>query len=131
MATEPFEEYEETESGTGGDYWNRIGSQLFMDIADGSIVYLVGDEMPLAFTGSYYYNRIDEAKTALALTNGGTFEEDAAFVANTLATPVKDGYIFSGWYTTATFQEGTEVTNNTATPNNTYYAKWTECKQML
>ena len=130
MATEPFEEYEETESGASGDYWNRIGSQLFMDIADGSIVYLVGDKMPLAFTGSYYDNRIDETKTALALTNGGTFLMDTEFEANTLADPVKHANIFSSWYTSDDFQEGTEVTGS-AVPNKTYYAKWTESTYSL
>lgn len=121
MATEPFEEYEDTTSGAGEEYWERIGSQLFMDIADGSIVYLVGDKIPLAFTGTYYNNRIDGDKTSLALTNGGSFKEDTEFSESVLATPIKSGNIFAGWH--ADEELADEVVTN-ADAGNTYYAKW-------
>ena len=44
-----------------------------------------------------------------------------------LETPVKDGYEFTGWYTTAT--NGTEVTSSTKVTNtdtHTLYARWKE-----
>lgn len=58
---------------------------------------------------------------AYAVTNGGTLKNPPT--SNTeLATPVKDGYIFDGWYDNADFS-GNAVTTPTA--NKTYYAKWT------
>ena len=57
-----------------------------------------------------------------AVTNGGTFEENPT--SNTeLATPLKDGYIFDGWYESANFS-GNAVTA-APTAGKTYYAKWT------
>ena len=55
-----------------------------------------------------------------AVTNGGTLKNPPT--SNTeLATPVKDGYIFDGWYADSSFS-GTAVTAPTA--GQTYYAKW-------
>ena len=60
---------------------------------------------------------------AYAVTNGGTFEENQS--SNTvLATPVKAGYIFNGWYDNADFS-GNAVTA-APTAGKTYYAKWTK-----
>ena len=57
-----------------------------------------------------------------AVTNGGTFEENPT--SNTeLAKPLKDGYIFDGWYESANFS-GNAVTA-APTAGKTYYAKWT------
>src|SRR5699024_5347327 len=52
------------------------------------------------------------AGSCLAVTNGGTFLMDTEFEANTLAAPVKHANIFSGWYTSDDFKEGTEVTGS-------------------
>lgn len=66
---------------------------------------------------------------SIAITNGGRFAESTEFGANTLATPIKDGCKFDGWYT----QNGTnnnwgeKVTEGiTVSQNTTYYAKWTQ-----
>ena len=60
---------------------------------------------------------------AYAVTNGGTFKENPT--NNTaLATPVKAGYTFAGWYENADFS-GNAVTA-APTAGKTYYAKWTE-----
>ena len=57
-----------------------------------------------------------------AVTNGGTLKNPPT--SNTeLATPVKDGYIFDGWYENADFS-GNAVTA-APTAGKTYYAKWT------
>ena len=57
-----------------------------------------------------------------AVTNGGTFKENQS--SNTvLATPVKAGYTFAGWYENADFS-GNAVTPPAA--NKVYYAKWTK-----
>ena len=59
---------------------------------------------------------------AYAVTNGGTLKNPPT--SNTeLATPVKDGYIFDGWYDNADFS-GNAVTA-APTAGKTYYAKWT------
>ena len=59
---------------------------------------------------------------AYAVTNGGTLKNPPT--SNTeLATPVKDGYIFDGWYDNADFS-GNAVTA-APTAGTTYYAKWT------
>ena len=64
------------------------------------------------------------AKKIFAVTNGGILPENVAFTAGKLATPIKDGYIFDGWYDNADFN-GSAVT--TAKAKTTYYAKWTKC----
>lgn len=64
----------------------------------------------------------DTMKVSKAVTNGGIFAEDTEFTANTLATPIKDGYIFEGWYDNESCT-GDSVTS--ADPGEIYYAKWT------
>ena len=60
-------------------------------------------------------------RNIVVITNGGTFENPPT--NNTaLATPVKAGYTFAGWYERADFS-GNAVTTPTA--GKTYYAKWT------
>lgn len=64
-------------------------------------------------------------RSVTAILNGGTFDPDTKFTANTLAIPIKNGNIFAGWYTkngTSTGDWGSEVTTPTA--KSTYYAKW-------
>lgn len=58
---------------------------------------------------------------AVGVTNGGTFAEETEFESGKLATPIKDGAIFDGWYENAEFT-GEKVT--TTTNNKIYYAKW-------
>ena len=59
---------------------------------------------------------------AYAVTNGGTFENPP--MNNTaLATPVKAGYKFGGWYENADFSGNAVPAAPTA--GKTYYAKWT------
>lgn len=59
--------------------------------------------------------------SVFAITNGGTFAENATFEEGKLATPEKAGYTFKGWYENAEF-DGNAVT--TAETGKTYYAKW-------
>lgn len=60
----------------------------------------------------------------VAVTNGGTFAENAVFTSGTLTEPIKDGCKFEGWYTDSGFS-GQPVPS--ATAGQTYYAKWTVC----
>lgn len=59
--------------------------------------------------------------SVFAITNGGTFAENATFEEGKLAIPEKTDYIFKGWYENAEF-DGNAVT--TAETGKTYYAKW-------
>ena len=86
-------------------------------------------------TGIVYAQKISgganmvSTRSVTALLNGGTFAEDTVFAANTLATPIKDGCIFDGWYTKDGSQSndwGEEVDPATVRDNTTCYAKWTE-----
>lgn len=62
-----------------------------------------------------------------AVTNGGTFEPDPQFTAGSLATLIKDGYKFEGWYSKNGEDDdwGTQVSSNLQA-GSTYYAKWTK-----
>ena len=99
-----------------------IAQKAFLSLADKSVIYLATQQQSQLMTTSNFSN----SKTALAVTNGGTFAEGTAFKTGQLATPTKAEYSFQGWYTTEAFQDNTKVTNNVATPGQTYYAKWTE-----
>lgn len=59
--------------------------------------------------------------SVFAITNGGTFAENATFEEGKLATPEKTDYTFKGWYENAEF-DGNAVT--TAETGKIYYAKW-------
>ena len=62
-----------------------------------------------------------------AVTDGGTFSADTSFESGKLATPVKDGYVFAGWYPKngTSGDWGDRVTSSTElTAGATYYAKW-------
>ena len=73
---------------------------------------------------TYYitYNGVEDADNPND-TPEYTIESDAI----TLADASKDGYTFKGWFSTETFDEGTEATEiaKGSTGNKTFYAKWT------
>lgn len=58
-----------------------------------------------------------------AILNGGTLTNDTVYPDGELATPVKEGYTFAGWYDNAELT-GEAVT--TPVTGKTYYAKWTK-----
>lgn len=60
-----------------------------------------------------------------AILNGGTLTNDTVYPDGELATPVKEGYTFAGWYDNAGLT-GEAVT--TPVTGKTYYAKWTKNK---
>ena len=57
----------------------------------------------------------------LAVTNGGSFAKDTELKAGTLASPMKKGYVFAGWYNDANYS-GEAVQKPSV--DKTYYAKW-------
>ena len=72
----------------------------------------------------------------IACTNGGSFEAGTEFGGFTLSIPVKDGFIFDGWYSDATFSDNSklvadsngkyigEPTTSISGDGRRYYAKW-------
>lgn len=58
-----------------------------------------------------------------AILNGGTLTNDTVYPDGELATQVKEGYTFAGWYNNVDFT-GEAVT--TLETGKTYYAKWTK-----
>ena len=110
-----------------------VAERAFMSLPEGSVVYLQTDALNNGMATdqghSGYNRRYDAEKTALVMTNGGTFPNSTEFVLGALSEPIKAGYTFDGWYTSAEFTEGTKVENGiiSKASNNkypTYYAKW-------
>lgn len=66
--------------------------------------------------------------SVFAITNGGTFAENATFEEGKLATPEKAGHTFAGWYENADFTGEAVMTPETGETGTTYYAKWTKNK---
>lgn len=86
----------------------------------GHIIYMTNDT-------SRINAKVPNNNGAVGVTNGGTFAPSTNFESRKLATPIKDGSKFEGWYTDSGCSEGNKVPEETAISNNTtYYAKWTE-----
>lgn len=105
-------------------------NQIFKGMANNSIIYLGSSDLISLMLQSKAdptstSNGFDSEKTSLAVTDGGTFAADTKFESGKLATPIKEGSIFDGWYENEGCT-GTAVTNSTA--GKTYYAKWIELK---
>ena len=85
-----------------------------------------------------YELTVTEAETYIATykfdnviyrVNGGTLEEKPSYIpgeALTLPTPEREGYIFSGWFTSETFEVSTAISEIPADATGEYvlYAKW-------
>ena len=83
------------------------------DSSNEIVFYLIGDTVPENIL----------SLGIKAVTNGGSFAESTEFETSKLATPIKTGYYFDGWYENESFS-GSPVTTYKA--GQTYYAKWTE-----
>lgn len=102
-----------------------IGLRAFEALPQNSVVYVENNDvyqLMIADHSDQWKRRFDSNKTALAVTDGGIFAENTEFTANTLATPIKDGCIFEGWYEDQASSD-TPVTDVQA--GQTYYAVWT------
>ena len=95
----------------------EVGDDAFINLVMGSGIYVPNASTADLFTSEKY----SSDKSFIAVTNGGTFPDDTVFEAGKLATPVKEGSIFSGWYKISDFS-GSPATD--ATAGQTYYAKW-------
>ena len=105
-------------STTYGD--NQKAHNRLTSMPNGHIIYMTNDT-------SRINADVPNHNGAVGVTNGGTFAPSTNFESGKLATPIKDGFKFDGWYTDSSFSEGSKVTEGTAISNKaTYYAKWTE-----
>lgn len=96
------------------------GTQAFHSMRNSNILY-VNSESQKNEIGDY----ITSGRSITAITNGGTFAADTEFESGTLAPPIKDGFIFGGWYDN---EDCTGDAVPTPTAGQTYYAKWIELK---
>lgn len=94
------------------------GDSAFHSLRNPNTIYVNSDSQKSAIAAA-----ITDGRTAFAITNGGTFQVTTQFIEGQLATPVKDGCIFDGWYTD---EACTQNFTDTPTANSTYYAKWEE-----
>lgn len=103
---------------TYGD--NKTAHNLLTSMVANHIIYMTNDS-------SRENAKVPNHNGAVGVTNGGTFAPSTNFKSGKLATPIKDGCKFDGWYTDSSFSKGNKVTEETAISNNTtYYAKWVE-----
>ena len=105
---------------------SSLGVRAFENLPQDSVIYADNDavyDLLIVDKTNQWNRRYDSSKTALAVTNGGSFAADTQFTAGTLAIPTKNGAIFEGWYDNAEFT-GEAVA--TAEAGKTYYAKWVD-----
>ena len=101
----------------GDTYFSNMGSK------NSPAVIYVSSSAIMSAVEAHRSTTTSPCYLAYAVTNGGTFKENQS--SNTvLATPVRDGYIFNGWYADSSFS-GTAVTAPIA-GQTYYYAKWKE-----
>ena len=96
------------------------GDSAFHSLRNPNTIYVNSDPQKSAISAA-----ITDGRTAFAITNGGTFPVTTQFSADQLATPVRPGYDFGGWYMDEQFTQKLEE-NAQLTVGSTYYAKWTE-----
>ena len=108
----------------------------FKQVATTGIVYVNNNNLITKATGGalsetgnagYINSNFQAAHAIIAVTNGGTFPEGTEFTSGELATPIRNGYKFEGWYP----QDGSNDNNwgdSVKTPESgkIYYAKWEE-----
>lgn len=103
------------------------GSSNFWGWTDRSILYVNNSTIKDSLTSSGDGGNYNYKTTAVAVTNGGTFADNTQFSSGTLATPIKEGAVFEGWYSSNDFS-GTKLENNQIAQSNStypvYYAKW-------
>ena len=100
-----------------------IGVYAFREMKNGSCIYLENATMSNLLISSGSLMNYTSTASSVAITNGGIFDEDTEFMAGMLAEPIKEGYVFDGWYDNESFN-GESITN--VESGKTYYAKWIE-----
>ena len=103
-----------------------INATAFERLPQNSVLYAPNNEIFQLLSednSNQWLRRYDRTRTALAITNGGIFSADTTFAVGILNEPIKEGYVFDGWYDNESFN-GESVTD--VESGKTYYAKWIE-----
>ena len=104
----------------------------YTDLEDATTKVAPGTKLDLTENVTYYANWTPNNITVtLKADNGSAEDETVTVVYNTLygtiATPVKNGYSFEGWFLDAAYTDAKEVTEETKVTNENahdLYAKW-------
>ena len=110
------------------DYWDASLAYGYIfgskDVKEANTTFTVSHDF-IAYLDKASYAGLLKSKFGpdayYAVTNGGTFADDTEFTERTLATPIKSGFMFLGWYDNAACT-GEAVTAPRA--GNVYYANW-------
>ena len=110
------------------DYWDASLAYGYIfgskDVKEANTTFTVSHDF-IAYLDKASYAGLLKSKFGTdayyAVTNGGTFAANTDFAEGTLATPIKSGFKFQGWYDNTDFG-GKQVTSPQA--GKTYYAKW-------
>ena len=103
------------------NFYSNTSGNVTMVYVGSEAVYQAINEVTVAGETKSGFDFTNK-RNIVAVTNGGTFENPP--MNNTaLATPVKAGYKFGGWYENADFSGNAVPAAPTA--GKTYYAKWT------
>lgn len=110
------------------DYWDASLAYGYIfgskDVKEANTTFTVSHDF-IAYLDKASYAGLLKSKFGTdayyAVTNGGTFAANTDFEEGTLATPIKSGFKFQGWYDNTDFG-GKQVTSPQA--GKTYYAKW-------
>ena len=110
------------------DYWDTSLAYGYIfgskDVKEANTTFTVSHDF-IAYLDKASYAGLLKSKFGTdayyAVTNGGTFADDTEFTEGTLATPIKSGFKFLGWYDNAACT-GEAVT--APQKGNVYYANW-------
>ena len=110
------------------DYWDASLAYGYIfgskDVKEANTTFTVSHDF-IAYLDKASYAGLLKSKFGIdayyAVTNGGTFADDTEFTEGTLATPIKSGFKFLGWYDNAACT-GEAVT--APQKGNVYYANW-------
>lgn len=110
------------------DYWDASLAYGYIfgskDVKEANTTFTVSHDF-IAYLDKASYAGLLKSKFGndayYAVTNGGTFADDTEFTEGTLATPIKSGFKFLGWYDNAACT-GEAVT--APQKGNVYYANW-------
>lgn len=96
---------------------NAVGCSASIELSD----YDNYDEVCLIFIDENHLSNITAPKAAVLNTNGGIFKDYAVIETDNLENPVRDGYIYEGWYAD---NSDSPTPVSCVEAGKTYYAKW-------
>ena len=110
------------------DYWDASLAYGYIfgskDVKEANTTFTVSHDF-IAYLDKASYAGLLKSKFGTdayyAVTNGGTFADDTEFTEGTLATPIKSGFKFLGWYDNAAC---TREAVTAPQKGNVYYANW-------